>query len=206
MFSFRQLAVIVFIVLVVLLLQSTVFAPPALSTKEDVQRFILDDLRADPALTAGDHQFRLQHISYDAASGQWSAAAKITLQPHSACPTVYLREYSLLPIRHGVDKVVTENCRPSTVLAFEEEAIIASRSVPEVASLLPSGPYACGFALPLNASAIAEYCPKVSIAALTSFAQSLSSNAAWIAIWQASGQTLFVALDTNGNAVSIQRV
>lgn len=204
MLSFRTLAVIVFLALAVLLVWSLATAPTSVATKEDVRKFVLDDLSADPTLSSGDHLFSVYSITYDSASKQWSASAKITLSPHSACPTVYIREYDLLPLRHGVDKVVTDNCRRATSIAFEEEAIIAGRSTPPVQAILFAGPYACGFALPLNASAVSPYCPRVNAISLAAFAGSLPSSAMWLTSWATGTQTVFVALDKDGNLVSFK--
>jgi hypothetical protein len=199
MLNIRQVAVILAVLVLALLAWGYLAQPAQVKTPQDVSSFVLQD--AQSSFTGQDVAFAVNSISYDNSSGQWEATVKITVNPHSQCPTVYERYYYLLPLRHDLDKLVTGNCQTSSVVAIEEEAIVDSRSYPQVAPLLDSSPYACGFHLPLNTSLLGSYCPQADPVAVENFASQLPENASWMVYWSAANSTALVGMDLFGNQV-----
>lgn len=191
------LALVAFAILLFVVLSK----PVEVKTREQAVKFALDDLNSDPQLAAGERLFSIFSANYSNQTGEWIAIAKITLSPHSQCPTVLIRTYQLLPIRHGVDKTVTQNCRIGSPIAFEEEAIVASRAA--LGAGLAANGYACGYRLPLDQAQASAYCADADIAAINSFASS-APNAKWVAEWRSSGETKFVALDELGKVLKIK--
>lgn len=188
-----RLAGILVILAFVVLLSIALTQPPALKSKEEAVRFVLEDLNSDPALAPGSERFFTPFsANYSNSTGQWTVVVKITLNPHSECPTVLIRSYQLLPIRHGLDKAVTQGCTTGEPIVFEEEAIIASR--PALQSDFTARAYACGYKLPIDEAQALAYCADADADALKAFAAS-APGAAWLAEWRVGGETKLVALD-----------
>lgn len=190
-------AVAAFVMLLVIALSR----PPEVKTREQAVKFALDDLNSDASVAAGERLFKIFSANYSNETGQWTAIVKITLSPHSQCPTVLIRTYQLLPIRHGLDKTVTQNCQVGSPIAFEEEAIIASRAALEASFV--SRAYACGYRLPFDAQTAREYCNDADEVAVNALAAG-TPGAKWAAEWRVEGETKLVAMDELGKVVKVQ--
>ncbi len=197
MVSPRFVAVIVAVAFVVLL-AIVLTKQPEVKTAEEAVKFALDDLNSDAQVAGSDKIVKLFSANYSEETKQWTAVMKITLAPHSQCPTVLIRAYQLLPIRHGLDKTVTRDCSLGEPIAFEEEAIIASKKA--LSAEFVSRAYACGYKLPLEEKAVKEYCADADLAALQGFASD-APGAKWIAEWRANGERKLIALDNLGKVL-----
>lgn len=196
-----RFASIVAIVAFALLLFVALNKPVEVKTREQAVKFLLDDLNSDPQLAAGEKLFKIFSTEYSNETGEWNAVVKITLSPHSQCPTVLIRNYQLLPIRHGLDKVVTQNCQIGSPIAFVEEAIIASRKA--FTTEYTSRAYACGYKLPFNAIEAKEYCQGADEVAIYDLATSVD-NAEWVAEWRTEEGKKYVALDGVGKVITVK--
>ncbi len=194
------------LILVILVVAWTYYSSNQIkiTTSNDVKNYILDSLSSSPDFANQNTYFQVYSITKlnnSNPNGQWTAQAKITLNPHSQCPTVFIRYYWLLPL-HYDQKYVTGSCQTTNVVVFPEQAIVDSKQFPSVVPIANSDAYACGFMLPLTDSAdISNYCPQVPIDQLTSFANSLPNQASWIVYWQEQNSTAFVAMDNSGNQI-----
>jgi|GEM_PF-2600111 len=191
MSSLRLLAAGVVIVLL-LLLYAALVQHPELKTREEAVRFVLADLASDNSLPPVEKAFSVFSVNYLESAKEWTTVVKVTLNPHAQCPSVMIRTYQLLPIRHGLDKTVTENCATGAPIAFEEEAIIASRQA--LSPDFTARAYTCGYRVPITEKAALEYCPDADLTTLQAFAAQ-TNGVAWIAEWRTPEKTELVALD-----------
>lgn len=182
----------------VVVLAWSFFSTSSVPSREAAVSFVLDDLRGDSS--ASDAVYSIFSADYSNSTREWSVVARVTLQAHSACPSVFVRTYSLLPIRRSLDKTVVSGCAFSKPIAYAEEAIIASRQDAGVAALVSSGASSCGFSLPLSEQPVYSYCPNADFAALSSAATEFSS-ARWLVSWSTDSSTLVLGVDSNGNIV-----
>ncbi len=200
MVSARLMSIIAIAAFVVLLFVA--FSKPAQAqTREQAVKFALDDLKSDPQIAAGERLFQIFSADYSNQTGEWTAVAKITLSPHSQCPTVLIRTYQLLPIRHGLDKVVTQNCQTGSPIAFEEEAIIASR-VALQPGFIARG-YACGYRLPLDLQAARAYCESADVEGIKALAAD-APGAKWAAEWRSGEEKKLLVMDELGKVLKTQ--
>ncbi len=188
------------IVFVALLVYSFSTSPRPLASPADATKIVLDDLSNDPSLSSREHLFDVFSAIRD-DSGNWQVVVKVTLEPHSSCPTAFIRTYQLLPIRHGVDHSITAGCHAGSPIAFPEEAIIFAKDLPQVRNLQPID-HACAYELPLNKEKALFYCPDADLRAIAGFASSLPPQAKWVTEWRSGNSTLYVGLDEQGNALS----
>ena len=171
------------------LMQTSLSKTPSGITRETAQKFVEDDART---AYAGD---ALATVTAVTQSGdQWKAEVEIELEPHSACPKLIRRHYSLMPIM-SVEERVVSTCEPRKPIGHRVEAIIA------YASQAPAGSYFCGFKTPVSLQQAASYCSAIDPAAITSLSQS-AQGAKWIVAWKYGGETRTAALDDYANALS----
>ncbi|HEV8289442.1 MAG TPA: hypothetical protein VGQ00_00615 [Candidatus Norongarragalinales archaeon] len=128
-------------------------------------------------------------------SSEWKIDAKVSLQPHSACPTVFVRHYNLNPIRYREEQV-TRNCEVGGAITFEEEAIIASGKSPEAKAAAAKGGEA-------YATFVAS--DKFQSSAFSGFliaAPAVSQQNVWIVEWKVPNEaSVLVAIDGNANII-----
>ncbi|NYZ75134.1 hypothetical protein H0O03_02625 [Candidatus Micrarchaeota archaeon] len=173
------------------LLQSSLSKTPSGITRDMAQKFVEDDARTAYSEDA------IATVSAVTQSGdQWKAEAEIELQPHSACPKLIRRHYSLMPILFVEERIVS-TCEPRKPIGHRVEAIIA------YAAQAPAGSYFCGFKAPVSAQEADSYCGAIDSAALTSFTQAVQ-GATWIVAWKYGSGTTLVALDDYANALATQ--
>lgn len=195
---FRTLSLVTLAV-VILLLAYVFSSGSRLSSPEDATRFVLDDLSRDPAFAGRDALFLIH--SANQSGDDWAVVSNIVLSPHSACPTVIVRTYNLLPLRRDVDKVAVSDCHFGVPITYREEAIIATRELPQARALQLDGASACAFALPLDAASVDNYCPGVDVNGLRALAESAPS-ARWLALWRVSDRSAAFALSSSGQVVA----
>ena len=181
----RQYAILVVLLLAIFLLYTLLpkFSQPL--TEEQAREFVMQDLsslqQAESRIVSGGRQ----------ADGSWQFDVLVTQNPHSTCPTVERRLYKLPPVSYRPEPFIT-GCYPRNKLLYREEAVINSAK-----SLGIGEGYGCAFKANSDWSAESGYCPRADVANLTAFAAGLKSQA-WVAYWEAYGQTTMIALDENG--------
>ena len=198
---FRRVLVVLCLLFLVLLAFS-LSAPRQVASQQDAVRTVMDDIASDPAVQG--HKYLASVFSSSLHDdGQWEVIVKLTLEPNSACPQAFIRTYQLLPIRHGVDKVITQDCKRSGSLAFAEEAILASVFYSEVSRAISQGATSCAYQLPLERVQVLEYCPGVDFSEISSFASTLPIGSKWLVEWRAQGADIVrLAFDSKANRLA----
>ena len=116
--SFRSITAVIVVAFAALFLYSFTQAKDVRSP-DDATKIVFDDLESDPLVSLHKHAYSLFSAEKDVA-GQWQVIVKVTIDPHTACPKAFIRTYQLLPIRHGLDKTVTADCKRGTPVAFPD--------------------------------------------------------------------------------------
>jgi len=222
---------VLIIVAIIAIIVSTRFitiTPETLDQQKAV-RFVLEDLQGSmPAgvdfTSAGenmyessDGQLAVTIMNVSGTPSNWRVAVKLAAQPHSACPNVTLRDYSVQPsLTYPTPEQITHGCSASrTRMIFPEEAIIAANSAPEVAnfthtycatSTCTDANDAKAWARFYGASELsaARACGTGCTNATDGFAAKLAGSEFWIVHWKAADANLFVALTpVTGDVVSV---
>ncbi|PIO05897.1 hypothetical protein COT29_03645 [Candidatus Micrarchaeota archaeon CG08_land_8_20_14_0_20_59_11] len=184
----RKMAALVLILVAAMLVYMLVPIPSATLTKEQATRLIMDDLT--PLRAAGAY---VELLSVEQSDGGWDADARVAFNPHSKCPTVQRRDYTLVPFGFRPEETI-RNCSVKTPVVYREEALIDSGKLPEVAAL-GDGARGCAFYLQEYAQAnVEEYCPWLDDAEFASFSAGLP-RASWVCYWENNGAKAWVALD-----------
>ncbi|MGB9576878.1 MAG: hypothetical protein ACP5IG_01755 [Candidatus Micrarchaeia archaeon] len=137
--------------------------------------------------------------SLNQKNGKWEAEVEIEQEPHSACPKLYRRYYSLMPIYSVTENVLT-SCQALPPVSNRVEAIIFSSKLASIAQHANANAYACAFKA--GEEIDSSYCPKASPAEIKAFADS-TPRARWITAWfYGDGSTALIALDEKGSVVA----
>lgn len=197
----KRVALIVVVILAIAIAYSFTAKTISVETAQGAKAIVLEDLKSDPLFSQAG-LYKIYSIEYLNSSNQWEVKTKITLNSHSSCPQVYLRDYKLMPISPSLTKQVVKDCVANTPLALPEEAIISSKDLDQVKALASA--QACAYSLPLNELDAMEYCPFTNYALLKHFSESLSSSARFITEWHSNESVVRVAIDEKGNVLSIE--
>jgi len=172
------------------LLQASLSRNPGGITREMAQKFVEDDARnafGDDAIVSTK--------TVTQSGDSWKAEVEIELEPHSACPKLLRRHYSLMPLLFVEERLVT-SCEPRKPLGHRVEAIIAYAS----ATGKPAG-YYCAFKLPFSMQEAVNYCGAVEPSSVEAFAQSLE-GAKWVIAFKDGETTRLAALDDYANVLA----
>lgn len=143
----------------------------------------------------------IRFVSAEESNGVWRVSAKITLDAGKACPTVYVRDYELMPIRFK-EKTLIKNCVVSGPIFLEEEALVISGKLPEVQRILGEGG---------SGSASFYYSDRVKELQSTSsdlgkFLVGLDAKNVWIVDWVSSSSRVLVALSEDGKVIKSEKI
>ncbi|HII39347.1 TPA: hypothetical protein HA318_05085 [Candidatus Micrarchaeota archaeon] len=169
------------------LLQANASKTPSGISLDLANKFVEDDARTNYDRDS------LTHITSLVESGeQWKATAEIELNPHTACPKLLRRYYTLMPMSFIEEKIVS-TCEARKPIGHRVEAIIAYAQTQE-----SKEGYYCAFQTPLSYNAVREYCPEISAAETITFSQS-NPSAKWIVALKQGATTRFIAMDDYTN-------
>jgi len=166
---------------------------------EDAVRFSIEDASKAYGTAA---VFKIVSVSCSGGN-KCNVVLEAIKNGHSACPTVDLLEYSLMPIASRPAKPIIGDCNARP--AFRpEQALINSAKHASVYSFVANGAFGCAFKLPIASfSEARSYCSLVDSSGIQSFASSNSLPAgAWVAQWTLAGESKFVGLDSTGNVIA----
>ena len=158
------------------------------------------DLILEDAKTTYGEGAEYSFLSSEKDGNNWKAELKISLQPHSKCPAIMKRSYTLFPIKYR-EEVINSRCTVGGVIIYPEEAIIASNGLQRVKDL------------PDTAKAYAKKYAAEEITALklctnncpeeARFVKTLPEQKLWIVKWVAGdGAVFFVAIDEQGKVIA----
>ena len=188
---YKKILLLIAILLVSLLAYS--FWQPAITplTKEDAERIILSDLSSEIASGAD-----VRIVETSGLDGRWSADVIVSFNPHSPCPTIERRVYTLMPIKHRPEMIISD-CRTRTPITLREEALINSAKFESVKLVAgASDAYGCAFKVKdFDATTAFDYCPKLD-GRIFEFVKGLPEEV-WMIQWTSEklNQTMFIALD-----------
>ncbi|MEW5955176.1 MAG: hypothetical protein AB1626_01395 [Candidatus Micrarchaeota archaeon] len=174
------------------LLQASLSRTPAGMTREMAQKFVEDDARN---AFGGDALVTVTAVTQ--SGGEWKAEAEVELDPHTSCPKLLRRHYSLMPIMFVEERLVT-TCELRKPIGHRVEAVIGYAA----AASQPSG-YYCGFKVSVAPQEAAAYCGAVDPVSVTAFAQSVE-GAKWVVALKYGETTRLAALDDYANVLATQ--
>jgi len=158
-------------------------------SREQAVAFVLDDVKP---LESQGVQARV--VQVNSVEGKWAVDVLLTRNPHSKCPAVEKRFYSLPPIGFRSESVLA-SCATPVSIDYREEALIASAALQPS---LGSGAYGCAFLTDrLDPADATAYCPPLDSAALSSFSDGLPAST-WVVQWNDGGSTRWIALSARG--------
>lgn len=162
--------------------------------KQDAINFVLNDLKP---FTDGGADVRVVSAMNSSIPGQWSISVLVAQNPHSYCPTLFRRDYSLLPFGFRTEQVITD-CNPHNPIYYREEAIIDSGKLTEIAGMQGN---ACAFQVKdYSLNEARKYCGFFDEQSYNSFKGGLGDRD-WVVEWNSAQQTKFVALSEDGSVV-----
>ncbi|VVB67413.1 Uncharacterised protein [Candidatus Norongarragalina meridionalis] len=184
----RKMAALVLILVAAILIYQLIPTPSPTLNKEQAQRLILDDLA--PLQAAGAY---VELLGIQQTPGGWSADARIAFNPHSKCPTVQRRAYTLVPFGFRPEDSI-KNCSVKTPIVYREEALIDSGKLAEVTAL-GDGARGCAFYLQeYDQKKAMEYCPWLDGSEFATFSAGLPPST-WVCFWEKDDAQAWVALD-----------
>ena len=189
----RQAIVLAAILLVVLVAYTLTPKPETLLQPSNVPQFVIED-----AQKAYGTDATYQVLRSAQKDGKWEVDLKIALAPHSKCPKLLARTYTFPPLYYRED-VVNDQCRWPVLIAYDEEAILATLKLQKVQRLPES---AKAYATTYSAQQLAALQECMSCSNVQKFAQQLPAAEVWIVEWQNGQDSFFVAVDKNGDLVA----
>jgi len=184
----RKMAALVLILVAAILVYMLVPIPSATLTKEQATQLIMDDLT--PLQGAGAY---VELLSVEQTPGGWSADARIAFNPHSKCPTVQRRDYTLVPFGFRPEETI-KNCSVKAPVVYREEALIDSGKLAEVTAL-GDGARGCAFYLQeYDETKAKDYCPWLDGSEFEAFSAGLPAST-WVCLWENGDAKARVALD-----------
>lgn len=167
----------------------------------DAQQVVLKDVRMTYP------QAELEILQTDKVQeGRWKVRVKIALNAHQACPSVYVRDYELLPILFREERVVGD-CRAGIgPIVYPEEALLRSEQVPQVKDASQTANYYGCAVRTSEANTLAAQCASARQAALNLSATLPGGSwlAAWVSDKDANNATfIVVGLDRDGGVLQV---
>jgi hypothetical protein len=157
--------------------------------KEDAIKIALEDAgKAYPEAS-------LKVVSVEAQETGWNVEVKISFNSDTCCPRLLVRDYELLPVKFKETELV-KNCMVSGTIIFDEEALVTAGKAPRVA---PYCSEARGKATFLDYAQIKRMKECTDCSELEKFISDLPDQDAWVVQWSIGGETVFTALDAEGN-------
>ncbi|MFH0836191.1 MAG: hypothetical protein V1834_03445 [Candidatus Micrarchaeota archaeon] len=192
----RILALIAILVVVLGLYSALPAVNPTDLTREQAFSTVIQDVYKDYPT---DVEVRV--LSESGSDKNWKFKLLITQSPHSACPTLEVRDYELLPLRFRPESLI-KDCTANTPITYREEALIHSAQADSFAQ----GAFGCAFTLKdFDLTKAFEYCPALDKNEFGEFASGLDENS-WVIQWTKEGTAKFIALDKNANVLKSKEV
>lgn len=190
----KQLSALV-VFLVLLLLTYALFTPTANDgelTSTQAIDLVLQDLKY---LEDQGNELKVEQVTQSEKYG-WEITMRITDAPHSFCPTVIKRFYTLSPFGFRPEDVII-NCNEKHPILYREEALINSGLLSEVRAL----PNARGCAFYVGENAVdlkssKQYCPWIQVDELTNFVQGVPPES-WVVHWSNNEKFVLIAFDAD---------
>jgi hypothetical protein len=178
--------------LLVLLLAYAVVGPPEAGelTADQAIELVLQDLAY---LEESGNEIEVKSVAPSGRYG-WEVTVRIADGPHSICPTVIKRYYTLSPFGYRPEDVII-TCNEKAPILYREEALINSGLLDEVRSL-PNRKGCAFYAGGFDAASAYDYCPWLEEAALRGFMQGLPEES-WVTQWTGDGGTIFIAFEAD---------
>jgi len=191
--------VLVGVLLVLFLALASMSQPPAINEKQSAIDFVLKDASGTyPNAT-------IQVTNAEMVGSRWKVDVKISIDAHTACPKVFVRNYELLPIYFREEQRI-KNCVVSGSVVFEEEAVAASAKSSAASAAAAQG--ALGYATYVSKEAMetaanCTTCPAPYSPAVAAAIQGIAPQNTWVVEWKSPGaQSVFVVLDERGGILA----
>ena len=195
----NKVIVLVGVLLVLFLALASMSQPLVINEKQSAIDFVLKDVSGTyPNAT-------IQVTNAEMVGNRWKVDVKISLDAHTACPTVFVRNYELLPIYFREQQRI-KDCKVTGSIVFEEEAVAASAKSGAASAAAAQG--ALGYATYVSMASIEEFrnCTTCSPAFPDRFKDLLGSIApqnAWVVEWKSpANPDVLIALDERGEILA----